>query len=73
VASALGGLDQAYYSQRAGRGPLADPTVEDISRALTLAVDDMWQRDYMQEWHGFECVDAGRVEGRAAIAAGGSH
>lgn len=60
-------MDQAYYSQRTGRGPLADPTVEDIARALTLAVGEMWRRDYLQEWHGFECVDAGRVEGRAAM------
>jgi hypothetical protein len=60
-------MDQAYYSQRTGRGPLADPAVEDISRALTLAVSEMWRRDYMQEWHGFDCVDSGKVEGRAAM------
>jgi hypothetical protein len=40
-------MDQAYYSQRTGRGPLADPMVEDISRALTLAVSEMWYRDYL--------------------------
>jgi hypothetical protein len=60
-------MDRAYYSQRIGRGPLANPTVEDISRALTLTVDEMWRRNYLQEWHGFECVDAGSVDGRAAM------
>jgi hypothetical protein len=27
----------------------------------------MWKRDYMQEWHGFTCVDAGDIDGRAAM------
>ena len=27
----------------------------------------MRQLDYLQEWHGFYCVDAGEVEGRAAM------
>ena len=60
-------MDQAYYSHRTGRGPLANPTVEDIARALTSAVSEMQRRDYLQEWHGFDCVDSGRVEGRAAM------
>lgn len=60
-------MDRAYYSQRIGRGPLATPTVEDLGRALTLTVDEMWRRDYLQEWHGFHCVDAGEVEGRATM------
>jgi hypothetical protein len=61
-------VDRAYYSQRIGRGPLANPTIEDLARALTLTVSEMWKRDYMQEWHGFTCVDAGDVEGRAAMS-----
>jgi hypothetical protein len=60
-------MDQAYYSHRADRGPLANPTVEDIARALTSAVSEMQRRDYLQEWHGFDCMDSGRVEGRAAM------
>ena len=60
-------VDRAYYSQRIGRGPLANPTIEDVARALTLTVDEMWRRDYLQEWHGFTCVDAGDVGGRAAM------
>jgi hypothetical protein len=48
-------------------GPLADAAAEDIARALTSAVSEMQRRDYLQEWHGFDCVDSGRVEGRAAM------
>ena len=61
-------MDRAYYSQRIGRGPLAKPTINDVARALTLTIDEMWKRDYMQEWHGFTCVDAGDVDGRAAMS-----
>jgi hypothetical protein len=64
-------VDRAYYSQRIGRGPLAKPTINDVARALTLTIDEMWKRDYMQEWHGFTCVDAGEVEGRAAMPLAG--
>ena len=60
-------VDRSYYSERVGRGPLANPTIDNLARALTLTVDEMWKRDYMQEWHGFTCVDAGEVEGRAAM------
>jgi len=60
-------VDRAYYSQRIGRGPLSSPTIDDLARALTLTVDEMWQRDHLQEWHGFHCVDAGDVDGRAAM------
>lgn len=60
-------VDRAYYSQRIGRGPLANPTVEDLARALTLTVSDMWHLNYLQEWHGYYCVDAGEVDGRAAM------
>jgi hypothetical protein len=27
----------------------------------------MWWRGYMQEWHGYRCIDAGYVGGRAAV------
>lgn len=60
-------VDRAYYSQRIGRGPLANPTIEDLARALTLTVNEMQQLDYLQEWHGYYCVDAGEVGGRAAM------
>jgi hypothetical protein len=32
---------------------------------LTLAVDEMQKRDYLQEWHGYSCMFAGAVNGRA--------
>ena len=60
-------MNRAYYSERIGRGPLANPTTEDLARALTKTVDEMWKRGYMQEWHGFTCVDAGDIDGRAAM------
>lgn len=60
-------MDRVYYSQRIGRGPLTKPTMEDLGRALTLTVREMSQRDYLQEWHGFYCVDAGDVDGLAAM------
>jgi len=56
-----------YYSQRIGRSPLANPDMNDVARALTLTVDEMWHRGYMQEWHGYRCVDAGYVGGRAGV------
>jgi hypothetical protein len=61
-------VDRAYYSQRIGRGPLANPTIEDVGRALKLTIDEMSRRDYLQEWHGYCCVDAGDVDGRAAMS-----
>lgn len=60
-------MDRAYYSQRTGRSPLATSNGNDVARVLTLTVDEMWQRGYMQEWHGYHCVDAGNVGGRAAM------
>jgi hypothetical protein len=60
-------MDRAYYSQRIGRGPLVNPTIDDLARALTLTVDEMGRREYLQEWHGFHCVDAGDVDGRAGM------
>ena len=60
-------MDRAYYSQRIGRGPLANPTIQDLARVLKLTVSEMREKDYLQEWHGFECVDAGEVRGRAGV------
>jgi hypothetical protein len=58
-------VNRAYYSQRIGRGPLANPTIEDVARVLTLTVDEMQRRDYLQEWHGLTCAYAGEIDGRA--------
>ena len=61
-------MDRVYYSQRIGRSPLANPSMNDVARVLTLTVDEMWQRGYMQEWHGYYCISAGNVGGRAAAS-----
>jgi hypothetical protein len=60
-------MDRVYYSQRIGRSPLANPDMNDVARVLALTVAEMWQRGYMQEWYGYHCVDAGNVDGRAAM------
>jgi hypothetical protein len=60
-------MDRAYYSQRIGRGPLANPTIQDLARALKLTVNEMEEKDYLQEWHGYHCIDAGDVRGRAGV------
>lgn len=53
-----------YFSERQGRGPKALPMSFDTVRQLAISVlDDFRGRDYFQEAFGYECVDAGRVEG----------
>lgn len=59
--------ERIYYSQRMGRGPRGNPSLRDLVRALKRAVDEMVQRDYLQEWYGYCCVDAGDVPGRAGV------
>jgi hypothetical protein len=59
--------ERLYWSARLGRGPRGNPTIEDVGRALTLAVQEMGQRDYLQEWYGYSCVDAGDVPGEAGV------
>jgi hypothetical protein len=66
-------VDRAYYSQRIGRGPLANPTIEDLARALRLTVNEMQGRDYLQEWHGYDCIYAGAVDGRAGSVSLADH
>lgn len=60
-------MARTYYSQRIRRGPFGNPTTNGVARALALTIDEMWKRDYMQEWYGFTCVDAGEIIGRAAM------
>ena len=59
--------ERLYWSSRVGRGPRAKPRVEDLARVLTLAVEEMAQRDFLQEWYGYHCIDAGYVPGKARI------
>jgi hypothetical protein len=65
--SQVADMDRAYYSQRIGRGPLPDPTIEDVAHALTLAVDEMDRLEYLQEWHGYYCEGDGDIAGRAGM------
>lgn len=50
-----------------GRGPRGNPSIEEVARALTLAVQEMEQREYLQEWYGYWCVDTGQVRGKAGV------
>ena len=53
-----------YFSQRHGRGPKAGPLPFEAVRRLVISVlDDFRARDYLQEAFGYECVDAGKVNG----------
>lgn len=59
--------DRLYWSNRRGRGPKGDPSISDLYRSVALAGLEMSQRDFLQEWYGYSCVDAGEVKGRAAV------
>jgi hypothetical protein len=53
-----------YFSERHGRGPKATPLSFDQLRRLVVNVlDDFVERGYFQEAFGYECVDAGQVDG----------
>ncbi len=60
-------VERAYWSSRVGRGPQANPDIRDLARSLTLAVAEMAQRDFFQEWYGYDCIDAGYVKGKANV------
>jgi hypothetical protein len=58
-------LLKRYYSERQGRGPKGQPLPLEALRRLVVSVfDDFNDRDYLQESLGFECVDAGYVDGQ---------
>lgn len=59
--------ERTYWSNRKGRGPKGNPTLTDLYRTVSLAALEMREREYFQEWYGYECVDAGHVPGRAAV------
>lgn len=59
--------EKQYYSARAGRGPRANPTLHDLYRVLVLTVDELHQREYLQEWFGKDCVDDPDDLGRAGV------
>lgn len=58
-----------YWSERQGRGPAAQPL--DFERLKTLVftvLDDLLRRDFFVEAFGYQCVDAGEVDGRLGPA-----
>lgn len=59
--------ERIYWSDRLGRGPRGDPTLADVYRSVTLAAREMNQRDFLQEWYGYACVDRVDGQGRAGV------
>ncbi|MEO8967651.1 MAG: hypothetical protein ABI427_08910 [Solirubrobacteraceae bacterium] len=52
------------YSERHGRGPRAQPLpFETVRRLVVSVLDNLWERAFFQEAFGYECVDAGIVDG----------
>jgi len=53
-----------YFSERQGRGPKAEPLPFADFRELVINVFDHFrEQHYMQESFGYDCVDAGEVDG----------
>lgn len=53
-----------YFSERQGRGPKAEPMPFEEFRELVINVFDHFREQcYMQEAFGYDCVDAGHVDG----------
>ncbi len=53
-----------YFSERQGRGPKAEPLPFAEFRELVVNVfDQLREQHYMQEAFGYDCVDAGVVDG----------
>ncbi len=53
-----------YFSERQGRGPRARPlTLAELKRLVASVWENLDHRCYLQEALGYECVDAGAVEG----------
>ena len=57
--------DRRYYSVRTGKNPYSDQLdLKMLNRLIYTLYSDLDQKGYFQEAFGFECVDAGRVEGK---------
>jgi hypothetical protein len=56
-------MDRAYYSQRIGRGPLANPTIEDVA-----GPDDPQYRTEHLDANGSEDRRCSRAKGRVGVA-----
>jgi hypothetical protein len=52
------------WSERNGRGPKSKPlSLEELRRLCLSDIDGLWARGYFQQAFGYECVDAGEVNG----------
>ena len=60
----MAGTMKQYFSERQGRGPKAEPLSFTEFRDLVINVFDRFrEQHYMQEAFGYNCVDAGDVDG----------
>jgi hypothetical protein len=65
-------LSRRYFSERQGRGPLAQPMPFGTVRRLAVGVLDELRRDgYFHEAFGYECIDEGKVYGTVGSDPGG--
>lgn len=60
----MGANIRPYYSQRTGQSP-RELDLANLARLFDGIWDDFKEKDYFQEWFGYECVDGGDVPGRA--------
>lgn len=59
---------RSYFSERQGRGPRSRPlALEDLKRLIASVWAGLEHDYYMHEATGYECVDAGDVEGYLGI------
>ncbi len=57
--------NQPYYSVRNGRNLQVTLDLSTLLRLFNTLVNEFFCKDYFQEAFGYECVDAGQVEGKA--------
>ncbi|WP_162959319.1 hypothetical protein [Micromonospora tulbaghiae] len=55
--------ERAYWSERQGRRPGGTIGQSAVRRLFFVLVQDFDRRDFLQEYFGYECVDAGCVPG----------
>ena len=61
-------VPKQYFSERQGRGPKGQPSVDSVRRLVVSVFDNFRERDYMQQAFGYECVDsAGVVSGTLGL------
>ena len=63
--ASLGPPRRPYWSERQGRGPAGRVNLEQLCILFAAVVDHFEEKDLLQEWFGYSCVDAGDVPGLA--------